>query len=854
MDDSQEKFYYPYVLDYKPKFFLSWLLYQLFKRVPLNEGMKEELRKLQKKGTVIYAIKYRGKLDYLLYHYSFRRNRLPYPKIAFDLNVSLLLPITYLAKVIASRTSYLIKHRGLPDPYESGFYKNALENGTTSLIFLVDPKGFARQFVYAEKERLQFLLETQKKMDRPIYIVPQLILYKKTPEKDYTNLADILFGFKDNPGIIRKIVLFLRHYRKAFIDFGQPLDLKAYLETQPFTKSISDSTAEVRDKLIESIDTQKRIVLGPIMKSRQQHKELVLTDKRVTQRIELMASGDKKRRKQLRKKAEKYFEEIAADYNLAYIRAFHKALGWFWKRIFERVDVNMDGLARVREWARRGPLIYVPSHKSHIDYLILNYILFNYHLHIPRIAAGANLAFWPMGHIFRKSGAFFIRRSFKGERLYLDVFTRYIKVLLEEGHPIEFFIEGGRSRSGKVTIPKTGFLSILFHAYREGSCKDLIFVPASIIYDRVMEEKSYLRELEGGRKEKENFWQIMRARRFLKKKYGKVYARFADPLSLQEYTAQRDPSIKNTHASLALHIVNSINSVTPVTPLSLVATAILANHRRGFYLSELTETVNLLLSFLKTYEIPLVASFEDNSNMVNNTLSTLIGLKIVDFLGDEQEDEETFYYVDEDKKMELEYYKNTIIHFFNPHSLVAISLLTGTEEVKKHEQIISDYDFLRNVFKNEFIFGNKKDPAESVNRSIAYFLDSKFLTKSQEVRNGYTIAKLGFDKLPIWAALAKTFLESYWIAVKSLSQQKNWGMKTPEDLLKKMDYLGRRFHKQGVIDHIGALSQLTFKNAMSFIEKEMHDTQKGAEEDDSLILERLSQLGQRIYELSHYGS
>jgi glycerol-3-phosphate O-acyltransferase len=815
--------------------------------------MKEELRQLQKKGTVVYAIKYRGKLDYLLYHYNFRRHRLPYPTIAFDLNVAMLLPITYLAKVIVSRTSYFMKHRSRPDPYESGFYQKALHEGTTSLIFLVDPKGFARQFVYAEKERLQFLLEIQKEMDRPIFIVPQLILYKKTPERDYTSLADILFGFKDNPGIIRKIVLFIRHYRRAFIDFGQPLDLKAYLESQPSTRSMSDIAAEARNKLIESIDTQKRIILGPIMKSRQQHKELVLTDKRVSQRIELMASGDKKRRKQLKKKAEKYFEEIAADYNMTYIRAFHKTLSWFWKRIFERVDVNMDGLARVREWARKGPLIYVPSHKSHIDYLILNYVLFNYHMHVPRIAAGANLAFWPMGHIFRNSGAFFMRRSFKGERLYLDVFTRYIKVLLEERHPIEFFIEGGRSRNGKVTIPKTGFLSILLHAYREGSCDDLIFVPASIIYDRIMEEKSYLRELEGARKEKESFWQVMRARRLLKRRYGKIYARFAHPLSLHEYMAQRDPSVKNTHASLALHIVNSINSVTPVTPLSLVATAILANHRRGFHLSELTETVDSLLGFLRTYEVPLVASFADEAAVVNESLSTLISLKIVDFLGDELGEEETFYYVDEDKKMELEYYKNTIIHFFNPHSLVAISLLTGTEEVKDHEQIISDYAFLRNLFKNEFVFGEKEDPAERVYTSIAFFLESNFLTGAHRSREGYIITKLGFDRLPIWAALAKTFLESYWIAVKSMSQQKNRGMKTPEDLLKKMDYLGRLFHKQGVIDHIGALSQVTFRNAMGFIEKEIRDIQKTAE-DDSLIQERLFQIGQRIYELSHYGA
>jgi glycerol-3-phosphate O-acyltransferase len=854
MDDSQEKIYYPYVLDYKPGFFLSWLLYQLFKKVHLNDDAKEGLRELHKKGTVVYAIKYRGKLDYLLYHYNFRRNRLPYPKIAFDLNVSALLPLTSLWKVIASMASYFVKHRRLPSPYESGFYKNAILGGTTSLIFLVDPKGFTKQFVHAEKDHLHLLLETQRGMDRPIYIVPQLILYKKTPERDYTSLANVFFGYKDNPGIVRKIVLFLRHYPRAFIDFGQPLDVKAYLEAQPSTRSLPDIASEIRDKLIESIDMQKRIILGPIMKSRQQHKELVLTDERVSQRIELMASNDEKRRKQLRKKAEKFFEEIAADYNMTYIQSFIKALSWFWKKIYEGLDINMDGLAEVRESARKGTLIYVPSHKSHIDYLILNYVLLGYHMHVPRIAAGANLAFWPMGHIFRNCGAFFIRRSFKGEKLYSDVFNRYIKALLEEGHPIEFFIEGGRSRNGKVTTPKTGFLSILLHAYRGGSCDDLIFVPVSIVYDRIMEGKSYLREIEGARKEKESFWQILRARRFLKRKYGKIYVRFAHPLSLKDYLAQKDPSVKNIHSSLALHIVNSINSVTLVTPLSLVATAILANHRRGFHLAELTETVDILLKFLKAYDVPLAATFAEQTNLVNETLSILIGLKIVDFLGDEQGEEETFYYVDEDKKMELEYYKNSIIHFLNPHSLVAVSLLAGTEEVKDHEQIVSDYAFLKNLFKNEFFFDEKQDLQESVNTAIHYFLDSNFLTRSHESDGGYTITKLGFDKLPIWAALTKTFLESYWIAVKSISQQKNVMMKTEEDLLKKMDYLGKRFHKLGVIDHIGALSRLTFRNAVTFINQEIRDVQKSDEEDDPLVLERLAELGQRIYDLSHYGA
>jgi glycerol-3-phosphate O-acyltransferase len=852
MNTPQGKILYPYVLDHKPGFFLSWFLYRLFKRVSLSESMKEDLKQMHREGTVVYAIKYRGQLDYLLYHYNFRRNRLPYPTIAFDLNISLLLPVTRFAKVFVSQISSLLHHGRFPSPYHSGFYEKAIQQGTTSLIFLVDPKGFVRQFIHAEKDHLQFLLETQKNMDRPIYIVPQLALYKKTPERDYSSLTDIFFGFKDHPGVIRKIALFFRHNRRAFIDFGRPLDLKTYLENQPPTRSFHDMAAELRQMLINSIDKQKRVMLGPIMKSRQQIKESVLTDEKIKKEIDILASGDEKRLKQLKKKAGDYFEEIAADYNMAYIHAFIIALNWFWKKIFEGFDIDMTGLAKVREWARKGTLIYVPSHKSHIDYLIINHVLYNYHMHIPRVTAGKNLAFWPMGHIFRKCGAFFIRRSFKGEKLYSEVFQRYIKSLLEEEHPIEFFIEGGRSRNGKLMPPKTGFLSILFHAYREGFCKDLIFVPASIIYDRIMEEKSYHKEIGGGIKKKENFMQIIKARRFLKRRYGKIYIRFSHPFSLNDYLSHMDSSVRNAPRALSFHLVQSINAVSLVTPLSLIATAILAHHQRGFHLSELAETVNILLKFIKKYDIPTASTLADPSKTIEETLSLLINQGAVDFLEDATGEEETFYYVDEDKKIKLEYYKNSIIHFFIPHAFVAISLLTGAEEEKNLKSIISDYAFLQNLFKNEFFIDEKEDLQKKVSSLIEYFLGSNFLSQSKG-DEGYKITKLGFNKLPIWAALAKTFLESYWIAAKSMSQQKNKDGKT-EDLLKNMNYLGKRFHKLGVIDHIGALSELTFKNAISYINHDILNLHEDIKEDGPHEYERLPQLSQRLYTLSHYRS
>jgi len=812
--------------------------------------MKEDLKQMGREGTVVYAIKYRGHLDYLLYHYNFRRKRLPYPKVAFDLNMSLLLPFKDLLKVVISQLSSLFRYGRFPNPYQSGFYKKVIQSRTTSLIFLVDPKGFVRHFIHAEKDHLQFLLETQKDMDRPIFIVPQLVLYKKTPERDPSSLGSIFFGFRDNPGVIRKTALFFRHHRRAFIDFGRPLDLKAYLENQPPSRPFLDMAVEIREMLIESIDKQKRVTLGPIMKTRHQLKENVLMDEGVARRIEKMASGNGKRLRQLRKKAGEYFDEIAADFNITYVQLILMPLSRFWKKLFEGVDVDMSGLARVREWARKGPLIYIPSHKSHIDYLILNYVLYDYHMHPPRIAAGRNLAFWPMGHLARKCGAFFIRRSFAGAKLYSEVFIRYIKTLLEEGHPIEFFIEGGRSRNGKLVLPKRGFLSILLKAYHEGFCEDLVFVPISIGYDRIIEEKSYLKEIGGGLKEKESFWQVIKARRLLKKRYGKIYIRFNHPFSLNEYLSKTDQVGKDAHQQLAFHLIRSINAVSLVTPLSLIATAVLVKHRRGFHVSELSETVSTLLSFLNRQKAPMADTLSDPVKAVQETLSLLMTWKVIDFLEDLEKEEETFYYVEEDKKVELEYYKNSIIHFFIPHAFVAVSILTGTEELKTLDSIISDYAFLKDLFKNEFVFDQNEDLRETVTSITESFAEAAFLTTSGN-NGGYKITKLGFDKLPIWSALAKTFLESYWIAVKSMSQQKTKGEKG-KDVLKNMDHLGRRFHELGLIDHIGALSQINYKNAMGFIKERVLNLPENSEEDRSHALERLSQLGQRLYELSHY--
>jgi glycerol-3-phosphate O-acyltransferase len=846
---SGEKIYYPYVLDQRPRFLLGWLLFRLFKKTELNESARESLNQMHKEGTVVFAIKYRSRLDYLLNHYNFKLKRLPPPKIAFDLDISLLLPFTQFVRAAFSRMAYLYRHRRMPSPYDTGFYRKAVQEGVTSLIFLIDPKRFIRHFVHAEKDPIQFLLETQRDMERPIFLVPQLLLFDKDPEKDQAGLKDILFGYKDYAGLIRKSVLFFRHHRKAYVDFGQPLNLKTYLEGQTDERHSHEMAMEIRAVLIESIDQRKRVVLGPIMKSREQIKEIVLMDRKVSEKIDAVALSERKELWEMKRRAGQYFDEIAADYNVSYVRLFDMGLRWLWKKIFEGIEVDTSTLDTVREWASKGPLIYVPSHKSHIDYLVLNHVLHANHMHIPRIAAGANLTFWPAGYLFRKCGAFFIRRSFRQPRLYVEVFSRYIKALIQEGHPIEFFIEGGRSRNGKLVLPKTGFVSILLHARKEGYCKDLVFVPASIVYDRILEEQSYRKEIEGGSKERESLKRLISARRFLKRKYGKVYLRFAKPLSLNDYLAQSSPSMAETTRRFAFDIAKAINEVTLVTPLSVVATAILAYHRRGFLYSEILKTVESLVRVLKKTGVALAASLNDLPRAVQETLSLLITWKMVEILQDDDREEEPFYSVEDEKKVELEYYKNSILHFFLPHALVATSLLAGREEIKSWDALVSDCKFMKELLKNEFFF----DPGDTVEQSILPavndFLESYYVKKAGN-EDGIKITRWGFDKLPIWSGMTKTFLESYWIAARTMGQRKNRDVKE-EAVLKKMSYLGRRFYKLGVVEHIEALSRLNFVNALAFINKDALN-RKDMQNPDKAF-ENLSQITQRIYELSHHG-
>jgi glycerol-3-phosphate O-acyltransferase len=440
----------------------------------------------------------------------------------------------------------------------------------------------------------------------------------------------------------------------------------------------------------------------------------------------------------------------------------------------------------------------------------------------PRIAAGKNLSFWPLGPFFRGAGAFFIRRRFLGGKLYAEVLYTYVKTLIKTGYNLEFFIEGGRSRTGKLVLPKLGLLSMILRTFAEGAAPDILFVPTFIGYDQVLEEKAYLRELEGGKKETESVGQLVNARKFLKKRYGRAYIQFSDPISLKDYLAQVQSDAaealqtRQHGQELASRIIQAINRISVVTPSSLVCAALLTYPRKGVYRRELLQIIRVLSDYLKAQGVPEADSLEDLNQAVEDTLSLCEARKLIAPIEREEglTDELGLggYSIDETKRPLLEYYKNNILHFFLPAAMVSLSILARQGFEFTRAQILEDYRFLQDFFRNEFIFGDE-DAESQVTKTLAYF-DARGVVINLDPREAtYTLSASGLKELAYFANLLFNYLESYWIVFRSIKylQKKP---RSEKEFLKRIQSIGAKLHKLGEVERAEALSEATFQNAL----------------------------------------
>jgi glycerol-3-phosphate O-acyltransferase len=805
------------------KFFLE----RFFSGVFMGGDQADIVKNIPAGAIIVYTTKYKSRFKFLFAHTRYRQLRLPVPQLAFDYAIYFWQPLSRIFRICLAYLDELVRKRRILNPYRSEYYQRELTVSGCAMLSLVEKKDFYRRFVKQQVDPLVYLIKMQRKIDRPIYLVPQLMFFGKKPLPAMPSLVDTFFGTSQQPGTLRKIVTLFRHPGKIFVEISQPLNLRQWL-AQPVhaDKTVSYQALRLRRQLLLQHNRHRQSITGPVLKSSQELKESILTSDRIQAFIKKHAASRQEPIYKIRKNAADYIDEIAARYSPSMIRFMSTVVGWIINSMFDGAVIDKAGLAPVKAMSRKGPLILIPCHKSHIDYLILSYVLYHNNMPCPHIAAGKNLSFWPLGPIFRSGGAFFLRRTFRGAVLYSRVFSAYIYKLLEEGFNIELFIEGGRSRTGKLLMPKLGLISILLDAYRKGACEDMIFVPVYIGYDRIIEEHAYIHEVEGGKKEDENLSQVIRARRFLKKRYGKIYINFHEPISTRELLAA-DPTPlhrmtqKEVNAlcrKLGWRIINAIDKQTVVTPHGLVAAAILNLLKSRFTREELMEVVETYLTFALQQKAKLADTIVVNSDAaMENAVDHYLSRKLIEKVSRDKDlpENQIDFMVSTGKRSLLEFYKNNCISYFIPAAFTALAILKKDAFQFSATDLHIDYAFFQDFFKYEFAFDLDRPAVHYVRKTIKSFIDDAMLMPHQTIPDSYQITSSGYRKLKLFAAFMKPYFESYRVVLHFYRSNRKEKLET-KDKLKKIQQLGFQMVKNKEIDLIESVSRINYANGLSF--------------------------------------
>ncbi len=830
------------------KFFIEKFLL----KIKIDEYNLSKIKDVQDKGIVIYASKHKTLLNFLFFHTVLKKNNLAYPEIGFDFKFIFLQPIKRFFRIVIAKVDYYFHHFRDKDPYSSGYITKQILSGKSGFLFLIEENAFYKRFIKSSPDPLTLLINMQEKIDTPIYIIPEALIFGTNPTRKTLTFFDIIFGTTEKPKKIRKIFTILKNPKKISVEISDPVNLKEFLAKPEVISLASEfQTHMLRSHLVELTNNQIRSVIGPQIKTKQEITEDILTDKYLQEYLADYSSKENKTLAQTRKKTAAYINEIAANYNIKAIQVSYIILTWVFKHIFDGVVIDQEGLAKVKEASKESPLIFVPCHKSHLDYLLIPYVMFANKMPTPHIAAGKNLSFWPLGPLFRACGAFFLRRSFKGATLYKKIFDAYITKLLSEGFNIKIYIEGGRSRSGKLLSPTFGLLSMVFNAYLSHACNNLMFVPIYVGYDRVLEEDAYLKELEGGKKDPESVSQIFKARKLLKRKYGKVYIKFDEPISLKDYIGSKTSSnvypgtdeAKTIIQDLGYKLVNSINSISIVTPHAIIASAVLNNNKGKFLKREILYKTQAYMNFLSFFDIELADTLNiDPDSSLNHVINLFISRNFLE-LADEDEGEitdDTYLIVKHNKRPILDYYKNNSLSFFIPAAYTAMAILETESFQFSTDQLIERYKFLQALFKDEFPFDENKSCESSISGCIKAFLYDGIILPDKNLSDSYNITSSGLKKIKCFAEFLLPFLESYK-TVTYYFQKYAKEEHEPKERIKKIQSMGLKMYKQNIVSLKESLSKINFINASEYCIKNGISNPKNQAE-----LKKLQQIIQNI--------
>ncbi|WP_212515290.1 glycerol-3-phosphate 1-O-acyltransferase PlsB [Acinetobacter soli] len=663
-----------------------------------------------------------------------------------------------------------------------------------SVLFLQhhDERNLLNPPPHAFPPRLLRLIEVLEKYpDADIELVPVTVLWGRAPDKEDSWVKLLFTDTWATPSKIKQLVNIGLHGRQSYLEFHESQSLRQLVEyAKTHYPNLSPATYII-STLNDFLDRQREVVLGPDLSDRRNVMESLIKARDVQDAIRRESIRSKISMLEAESRAIGYLNEIVSDYSHSAVRFADMALTRLWTQLYDGVEVH--NFSTVRELAKDYEIIYTPCHRSHIDYLLLSYVIYKRGLMVPYIAAGDNLNLPFVGQLLRGGGAFFIRRSFRGNGLYTSVFKEYLYSILSRNTPLEYFIEGGRSRTGRLLPPKTGMLAMTIHGHLRGRAKPIVFLPTYIGYERLMEGSTYVGEMQGNPKEAESVLGILKTLRKIERIFGKVHVNFGEPVFLDDmlkaHNADQikiekndDPlpnEVSQAINSSAHAILENINRAVVINPVSLLSLILLATPKH-------TLDEELCIKQLDAYRNLMAQQPYDERSQVTSLSGKEIiayGLKlklikrVQHALGD-------IIAIEDNQAVLLTYFRNNILHAFVLPSLVA-SLVEHNGKVSRkdlHNVIRTLYPFLQ----AELFLKWSRD---ALITEIDRYVDALIASGVIEIDQDGDLVSLApnseeHNQLVILAAPVKQSLERYYMTLALIAQRGsgNISAKQVEDL------------------------------------------------------------------------
>ena len=662
--------------------------------------------------------------------------------------------------------------------------------GAPALVPLSPPLG--------GPDRLARLLAFAQKAGVEVDLIPVEVLWG--PIERPPSLWNLPFGNPyDPPEWTRWLRLFRRGYARVVV--GVP-GTRSALESESHAHGDKLAlSAFVRVQAVKALSLAQRQVFGDRYKVPRLLVEQIIAEPSFQDRIAATGATLGLTRDESLGRAERALRELATSHNLFAMEIFRRFTRWVYTLAYEpEIDVDPGELDKLREMGRRAPLVFIPSHKSNFDHLALYSLLFSSGFPPPHTAAGINMAFFPMSRILPGTGAYFLRRSFSDDPIYKEALRAFINTLVQHRFHQEFFIEGGRSRSGKLLPPRYGILNYVVDGARRHDIGEVLFVPVAIAYDQILELAEYVRQNLGDEKEAESFVFLLRQIRAARsRKLGRIHVRFAEPISLREYL-DRTSDEKLVVEKLAFRIANGINAVTPLTPASVACSVLVGAGKRALGQDEFEAQAGRLIDYARERGIGMTREVAAGAKSAVQTAER--ALSATGVIERYDGGVEPVYYVAPTGHHAASYYRNTAIHFLVGRAIADLAARAAAADPRRDMRAFALR--LRELLKFEFFFAERDAFVREMER------ETQLLARERA-------AQLP----PLLAACPRIlldFLESYWVVTETLRRLPASAPTASGGVLRRCHEIGRQLLLQDRVQSPELFSNLNFANALRLLE------------------------------------